>query len=619
MGGVWSLERGATVLANGSTHFSVWAPKVETASVVLVDGGRRNAYPLERQPGGFLETVVPRVAAGADYFYRLDGERDRPDPVSRHQPAGVHGPSRVVDPAAFRWSDADWRGIETPDLLIYELHVGTFTPEGSFDAVADRLPYLCELGVTAIELMPVAEFPGRRNWGYDGVHPYAPQSSYGGPEGLRRLVDAAHGVGLAVFLDVVYNHLGPEGNYLAEFGPYFTDRYVTPWGRALNFDGAHSDQVRRYFIDNALYWVTEFHIDGLRLDAVQMIFDFSAQHILGELCEAVHRVASSGGRRVQVIAESDLNDPRLVRDRGRGGYALDAMWNDDFHHAVHTALTGERSGYYVDFGGIEPVARSLADRFVLAGHYSAYRRRRHGAPAGDLPADRFVVFIQNHDQVGNRARGERLAELVSLEELKLAAAVLLLSPYVPLLFMGEEYGETNPFLYFVDHGDPALLEAVGRGRRREFAAFGWTEEIPDPGSEETFLRSRPEPQLAESPPHSELALLYRDLIGLRKSEPALRPAAARFRIDSDREAGWILIVYEGLGHDLFVAHNFESDGQPLPASLPAGAWRRRLATDDARYGGGGPSAPSQLTIDGHSTTSLELPGHASVLYSRGGS
>lgn len=617
MGGGWSLLQGATVLANGSTRFSVWAPDVETASVVLVDGGRPKQHPLDRQPGGFLETVVPGVAAGADYFYRLDGERDRADPVSRHQPAGVHGPSRVVDPTAFRWSDADWRGIETPDLLIYELHVGTFMPEGSFHAVADRLPYLRELGVTAIELMPVAEFPGRRNWGYDGVHPYAPQSSYGGPDGLRRLVDAAHAEGLAVLLDVVYNHLGPEGNYLAEFGPYFTDRYGTPWGRALNFDGADSDQVRRYFIDNALYWVTEFHIDGLRLDAVQMIFDFSAYHILDELCEAVHRVASSGGRRVQVIAESDLNDPRLVREHGRSGYALDAMWNDDFHHAVHTALTGERGGYYVDFRGIESVARSLSDRFVLAGDYSAYRRRRHGASAVDLPADRFVVFIQNHDQVGNRARGERLSDLVSVEELKMAAAVLLLSPYVPLLFMGEEYGETNPFLYFVDHGDPALLEAVRSGRRREFAAFGWTDRVPDPGSEDTFLRSVLEPQRAQSPPHAQLALLYRDLIGLRKTEPALRPGAARLRIDSDHEAGWVAMVYEGMDHDLFVAHNFESDARSLPAALPAGVWTRRLATDDARYGGKGPSAPSRLTAHSQPTTVVELPGYTSVLYSRG--
>ncbi len=614
MGSGWSLERGATVLPDGSTRFSVWAPRVETATVVVSGAGHRSDHLLEPRPGGVFETTVPGVGAGVDYFYRLDGGRDRPDPVSRHQPAGVHGPSRTVDPTTFHWSDADWRGVDTSDLLLYELHVGTFTEEGTFEAVAERLPYLRELGVTAIELMPVAEFPGRRNWGYDGVHPYAPQSSYGGPERLRHLVDAAHREGLAVFLDVVYNHLGPEGNYLGEYGPYFTDRYGTPWGEALNFDGPESDEVRRYFIDNALYWITEFHIDGLRLDAVQMIFDFSALHILDELAEAVHRLASSSGRRVQVIAESDLNDPRLVRNRDLGGYGLNAMWNDDFHHAVHTALTGEQGGYYVDFGGIEPVARSLSDRFVLAGRHSVYRRRRHGAPATDVPADRFVVFIQNHDQVGNRASGERLSSLVGLDELKLAAAVLLLSPYVPLLFMGEEYGETNPFLYFVDHGDPALLEAVRQGRRREFAAFGWTGAIPDAGSEETFRCSSLEPERAKRPPHSEVALLYRDLIGLRKSEPCLRPARASFNIDFG-EAGWLTIVYGAAGSNLFVAHNLQSEVRVLPASAPAGVWTRRLATDDARYGGAGPSGPARLTVAGE-PVALELPGHVSVVYFR---
>ncbi len=615
MAGGWSLERGATVLADGSTRFSVWAPRVETVTVTVAGAGGRSEHPLERKSGGVFETTLPGVGAGADYFYRLDGERDRPDPVSRHQPAGVHGPSRTVDPAAFRWSDSGWHGADMADLLIYELHVGAFTAGGTFDALAERLPYLRELGVTAIELMPVAEFPGRRNWGYDGVHPYAPQSSYGGPEGLRRLVDAAHREGLAVLLDVVYNHLGPEGNYLGEYGPYFTDRYRTPWGEALNFDGPESDEVRRYFIDNALYWITEFHIDGLRLDAVQMIFDFSAFHILDELAEAVHREASSVGRRVQVIAESDLNDPRLVRGRDRGGYGLDAMWNDDFHHAVHAALTGERNGYYVDFGGIEPVARSLRDRFVSAGRYSAYRRRRHGAPATDVPADRFVVCIQNHDQVGNRAAGERLSRLIGLDELKLAAAILLLSPYVPLLFMGEEYGEANPFLYFVEHGDPALLEAVRRGRRDEFAAFGWTGNISDPGSEKTFRRSTLEPERAERPPHSQIALLYRDLIGLRRSEPSLRPGRASFDVDFKGEAGGLTIVYGGAHSDLFVAHNLRAEPVTLPVSVPAGVWTRRLATDDERYGGAGPSGPGRLTV-GDASAALELPGYVSLLYSR---
>ncbi len=616
MSRTWSLQRGATLQGDGSTCFSVWAPAVETASVVILDAEGETAYPMERRDAGLFQAQLPGVAAGTDYLYRLDGGRDRPDPVSRHQPAGVNGPSRVVDPTAFQWSDSGWQGVETADLLMYELHVGTFSNAGTFDAAAERLAYLRDLGVTAIELMPVAEFPGRRNWGYDGVHPYAPQSSYGGPDGLRRLVDRAHRAGLAVFLDVVYNHLGPEGNYLAEFGPYFTTRYETPWGAAINFDGADSDEVRRYFIDNARYWVTEFHIDGLRLDAVQMIFDFGAYHFLAELADAVHRVAEAAGRRVQIIAESDLNDPRLVRSHDRGGFNLNGMWNDDFHHAIHAALTSERNGYYSDFGGVEPVARTLQDRFVLAGRYSAYRRRRHGAPASDIPADRFIVFIQNHDQVGNRARGERLSELVTHEQRKLAAAMLLLSPYVPLLFMGEEYGETNPFLYFVDHGDAELVEAVREGRRREFASFGWTGSIPDPGAEETFLRSRLEREKAVRPPHSQLARLYHDLISLRRSEPALRPGAARYRVASDVEAGSVTIFYECGGQALLVAHNLAAAQAKLRPSIPAGVWRRQVATDDAVYGGSGPAAPAQLVSTANEPLAVELPAHTSVLYRR---
>ncbi len=460
----WTLRRGAELWEDGSARFSFWGPRVRRASLLLTRDETTSEHPMARDDDGIHHVRVADVPAGSQYLFRLDGERDRPDPVSRCQPVSVHGPSQVIDPAAFGWSDTRWIGLEPEELILYEIHVGTFTPAGTFEAVADRLPYLQQLGITAIELMPVGQFPGRRNWGYDGVHLYAPQVSYGGPDGMRRLVDAAHQAGLGVYLDVVYNHLGPEGNYLDEFGPYFTDRYATPWGRAVNFDGPESDEVRRYFVDNALYWITEYHIDGLRLDAVHAIFDFGARHILEEIAAAVHAEAEARGRRVQVIAESDLNDPRLVRSFEFGGYGLDATWSDDFHHAIHVALTEEKRGYYVDFGGIEQVVKVYRDRFALDGGYSHYRRRRHGAPATDLPADRFVVFIQNHDQVGNRARGERLSQLTTFEQRKLAAALLLLSPYIPLLFMGEEYGETRPFNYFVDHGDPDLNEAVREGR-----------------------------------------------------------------------------------------------------------------------------------------------------------
>jgi maltooligosyltrehalose trehalohydrolase len=582
------LARGATLREDG-VEFSVWAPRAERVAVRVVTGTRTGEWPLARDAGVFTG-VVAGLGAGVDYVYRLERDGDtceRADPVSRFQPHGVHGPSRVVDPRAFRWSDGSWRAPELPDLVLYELHVGTFTDAGTFDGVIAELPAIRDLGVTAIELMPVGEFPGARNWGYDGVHLYAPQSTYGGPKGLRRLVDAAHRIGLAVVLDVVYNHLGPEGNHLADFGPYFTDRYPTPWGPAVNFDGPDSDQVRRWVADNALHWLTEFHVDGLRLDAVHAIFDGGARHVLEELTRAVHEEAARLGRRAYVIAENDLNDPRLVRAPERGGHGLDAQWSDDFHHAVHAAVTGERDGYYVDFGGVAPLAKTLRDRFVYDGRHSAYRRRRHGAPAGDLPADRFVVFIQNHDQVGNRAHGERLAALVPLARQKLAAALLLLSPYVPLLFMGEEYGETNPFLYFTSHGAPDLVAAVREGRQREFARFTWDGDVPDPQAVETFLRSR----LDRTHADARLLALYRDALRLRREEPALRPGNAVCDVSADPEAGWVtLALTPATGARLVAVFNL-AEAQEIPVVAVPTAWTVLLSTDAERYGGSGRPAP----------------------------
>jgi maltooligosyltrehalose trehalohydrolase len=588
-----ALRYGASLREDGSIRFAVWAPRAERVSVQVVRGPRTGEWPLAAEAGVF-EGVVAGLGAGADYVYRLAtgaGIRERPDPASRFQPRGVHGASRIVDPCAFRWTDGRWRAPDAADLVLYEVHVGTFTAAGTFDGAVAELPALRELGVTAIELMPVGEFPGARNWGYDGVHPYAPQSTYGGPEGLRRLVNAAHGIGLAVVLDVVYNHLGPEGNHLAEFGPYFTDRYRTPWGPAVNFDGPDSDQVRRWVVDNAVYWVTEFHVDGLRLDAVHAIFDCGARHILEEIAAAVHEEAARLGRRAYVIAESDLNDPRLVRAPERGGHGLDAQWSDDFHHAVHVALTGERDGYYADFGGVAPVAKSLRDRFVYDGRHSAHRRRRHGAPAADLPADRFVVFIQNHDQVGNRAQGDRLATLVPPARRRLAAALLLLSPYVPLLFMGEEYGETNPFLYFVSHGDPDLAAAVRDGRRREFARFTWGGDVPDPQAVETFLRSRLDRTRADG----RLLALYRDCLRLRREEPALRPGGAAIGVDADPGAGWVTLALAPATGALLVAVFNLAEAQDVPVvAVPRTgrtAWAVALSTDAERYGGSGVPTP----------------------------
>jgi maltooligosyltrehalose trehalohydrolase len=609
----WSLERGAKAGDDHTARFDVWAPRAERIAVRLSDARGRTDHPLARRGDGSFHGTVKAAPVGTDYFYVIDGARERPDPVSRHQPFGVHGPSRVVDPHGFQWSDAGWRGVGMRDLVIYELHVGTFTEAGTFDAVIERLTALRDLGITAIELMPVAECPGGRNWGYDGAHLYAAQNTYGGPDGLRRLVDRAHGIGLAVILDVVYNHLGPEGNYLAEFGPYFTDRYRTPWGEAVNFDGPESDEVRRYFVDNALYWVSECHVDGLRLDAVHSIFDFSAAHILAEIAAAVHALGESLGRRTLVIAESDLNDPRIVRPPAQGGFGLDGKWSDDFHHSVHAALTGERDGYYADFGTVRAIAEALRDRFVLRGGHSRFRRRRHGAPAGDVPAERFVVFTQNHDQVGNRARGDRLAALISFDAQKLSAALLLLSPYAPLLFMGQEYGETRPFLYFVSHGDPVLVEAVRAGRRSEFAGFGWQGEVPDPQAIETFERSRIDWSSAGSPGHAEIRRLHRDLLALRREERSVWGVKARVTTGA---SDWIALRYGGSnGRALLAVFNVSSTPQTivLEESGSKPLWRRVLATAEERYGGGG-TAESVRAQDGF--LALALPGHTAVVYRR---
>jgi maltooligosyltrehalose trehalohydrolase len=611
----WSLRRGATVRPDGSVCFEVWAPRARALGVCLAGGDVAGEVALERVDGDVFAATIAGVAPGTDYVYRLDG-RALPDPVSRHQPRGVHGPSRVVDPAAFPWTDGAWRGCAVADLVLYELHVGTFAAGGTFDAVRAHLAALRDLGITALELMPVAEFPGGRNWGYDGVHPYAPQSTYGGPDGLRRLVDAAHAADLAVVLDVVYNHLGPEGSYLDVFGPYFTERYRTPWGRAVNFDGADSDEVRRYVVDNALYWACEFHVDGLRLDAVHAICDFSARNILEEIASAVAEQAAALGRHVAVIAESDLNDPRLLRSRTRGGYGLTAQWSDDFHHAVHALLTGERTGYYVDFGGRGPLVKALRDRFVYDGCRSTYRRRRHGAPATDLGADRFVVSVQNHDQVGNRATGDRLGTLVPHAAQKLAAALLLLSPYVPLLFMGEEYGEINPFLYFVSHGDPELVAAVRAGRQREFAAFAWQGEVPDPQAEETFERSRLDHARATAPGHAEIRSLYRDLLRLRCDEPALHSAGGPMRVldGGSEQAGWLAMVHgDGTAQPLLAVFNLGAEPEELTVPrAPTGGWAHRLATADRRYAGDGAVPPARL--DGG--VRLVLGGYGAAAYGR---
>ncbi len=595
---------GATYLGNGRTRFVVWAPAARQVEVV-VRAPQGVVAPLERQDRGYHQATVDGVESGALYYYRLDGDKQRPDPASRHQPQGVHGPSCVVDPA-FSWEDQGWRGPPLERYVLYELHVGTFTPEGTFQAVIRYLDYLRELGVTAVEIMPVAQFPGSRNWGYDGVYPFAVQDSYGGPQGLKRLVNACHQVGLAVVLDVVYNHLGPEGNYLPDFGPYFTQRYHTPWGLALNFDGPHSDEVRRYFIENALYWVTEFHVDALRLDAVHAIFDRSPYPFLEELGDAVHRRAAELGRPIYIMAESDLGDVRVVQPRELGGYGLDAQWCDDFHHALHALLTGEREGYYQDFGGLEHVAKAFTHGYVYTGQYSAFRQRRHGSPSQHIPAQRFVVFAQNHDQVGNRMLGERLGHLVGLEGLKLAAAAVILSPYIPLLFMGEEYGETAPFLYFVSHSDPRLVEAVRQGRQQEFQAFAWLGEPPDPQAEATFQRCKLDHTLRQGGHHRVLLDWYRELLRLRREVPALStPGKEDLEAMAYNRYNKILGIRRWSGTSLvLLLFNFGDAPSQVTISLPEGSWHRRLSSSDERWQGRGHAIPEHMVSKGEVVLSL---------------
>ena len=604
------VARGVTLTADGAI-VSVWAPAAQDVVLHVATGTALGDHPMPKLDGapGVYALEVPGLRAGDRYGFRLDGGDPLPDPVSRSQPGGVHGLSQVVDPDAFAWDDAHWPGLALADFLIYELHIGTFTPEGTFDAAAARLPELLAMGVTAVEVMPIASFPGRRNWGYDGVHLYAPQESYGGPEGFRRFVRAAHALGMAVVLDVVYNHVGPEGNYLDRFGPYFTDVYRTPWGRAINYDGRGSDEVRRWARENSLHWITEYHVDALRLDAVHGIYDFGAVAFLEELSDAVHELGRRLNRKAQLFAESDLNDPRLVRPPEQGGYGVDAQWADDTHHTIHALLTGEATGYYADFRGVATIADVYRDPFFYARRYSPFRGRTHGRPAADVPKRRFVVSAQNHDQVGNRVEGERLSTLVPPEKLRLAAALVLLSPYVPMLFMGEEYGETAPFFYFVDHGDPALIEAVRKGREREFREIESHGSPPDAKAEDTFIRSRLCWELRNREPGASLLRLYADLAALRREEPALRPGDSELLVSGEHDWCTVLRTMKPAGdifdavrarRMVFQAFNLGPEARDIPVPDEAtGPWRLRLCTNAPGYGGCGeadeviaPAAPA---------------------------
>jgi maltooligosyltrehalose trehalohydrolase len=509
-------EVGALPAAEDKCVFTVWAPQCKKVELVI----GHDIHSLTRSEFGYWTIRIENVQVGIRYMFQLDGEKKLPDPASRWQPAGVHEASAVAD-TNFGWTDDSWAGIPLGEMIIYELHVGTFSPEGTFAGVIKKLDYLKELGINTIELMPVAQFPGDRNWGYDGVYPFAVHHDYGGPIGLMELVNEAHSREIAVLLDVVYNHQGPEGNYLTDYGPYFTDKYKTGWGKAINFDDAWCDGVRHFYWQNALMWLTTFRIDGLRLDAVHAIWDFGARHFVEVLASKTEQIQKASGRKKVLIAEFDLNNPRYITAPSKGGYGLSGQWVDEFHHALHSLVTGETNGYYEDFGDVEHLLRSLRDSYVYTGQYSKHRKKHFGVLPESNPYSQFVVFAQNHDQIGNRKLGDRLTAKLSFEALKLVAATLLLSPHVPMLFMGEEYGEKNPFQYFISHTDEELVKMVQEGRKKEFSYFTWEGDIPDPQAEETFRHCKLSwTHLAGE--HAVLLSFYTFLISFRKQRIAMK-------------------------------------------------------------------------------------------------
>lgn len=531
---------GALQQTDGAWQFTVWSPQANEVALIIVDGNSESKHSMTRDDFGYWTASVQELKKGVRYFFELNKEKRLPDPASRAQPEGVHKPSAAV-PRNFSWSDESWKGLSLGEMVIYELHVGTFSKTGDFQGVISKLGYLRDLGVNAIELMPVSQFPGPRNWGYDGVYPFAVHHDYGGADGLKALVDAAHREGIAVILDVVYNHQGPEGNYLGEFGPYFTDKYKTGWGKAINFDDAWCDGVRSYYWQNALMWLDEFHIDGLRLDAVHAIWDFSARHFILELSEKVKNLQKECGRQKVLIAEFDLNNPRYISPFERGGYALDGQWIDEFHHALHSVITKEVDGYYEDFGAISHLVKSFNDSYVYTGEFSKHRKKFFGVPP-DNDFNQFVVFAQNHDQIGNRMLGDRLTEKLSFEQLKLVAATYLLAPQVPMLFMGEEYGETNPFQYFISHTDDELVELVREGRKREFSYFNWQGEVPDPFAEETFQKCKLSWEYS-SPERNLLLSYYKHLIEFRKTRLAMQ-GRSRINVKAYQVAGKEVVCME---------------------------------------------------------------------------
>lgn len=542
-------------------EISVWAP--EATSVSLVISKTYERISLAAREYGYWGASTYKLHPDEHYLFCINDEKLLPDPASLSQPSGIHGPSCAVDLSGFNWTDTGWENHPLSSYIFYELHTGTFTDEGTFAGISKKLDHLVELGITAVELMPVASFPGERNWGYDGVFPYAVQESYGGATGLRQLVDECHKRGLAVVLDVVYNHIGPEGNYLGSYGPYFTNKYKTPWGDAINYDDAWCDGVRDFFICNALMWLRDFHIDALRLDAIHAIRDFGAMHFLRELREEVDQLMIETGRVHYLVAESDLNDNRVINPTARGGYGMDSQWLDEFHHAMRVAAGNKREGYYADFNGVEHLAKAYKDAYVYDGLYSPHRLKTFGNKATENAGKQFIVFSQNHDQVGNRMLGERTTALVSFEMLKLLAGATIVSPFLPLLFMGEEWAETNPFQYFISHTDPALVEAVRKGRKEEFAAFHNEGMVPDPYSAATFLQSKLQWDLKEEEQHATMFRYYKALIQLRKTQPAFTHISRKVNVTCDKKREVLVLFRSYKEQHLACLMNFSPEPQTI--------------------------------------------------------
>jgi maltooligosyltrehalose trehalohydrolase len=581
---VKSRTLGVNFDENGAASVLLWAPKAKLVDIFLTSSSL--AVPLQNADYGYWELETELIKPGDQYFFIIDGGKYLPDPATLLQPEGVYGPSQAVDLGLFPWADDAWRNLNLQDYIIYELHTGTFTVDGTFSGIEEKLDYLVALGVTAIEIMPVAQFSGDRNWGYDGVFPYCVQNSYGGAESLQHLVNACHLRGLAVILDVVFNHIGPEGNHLGDFGHYFTEKYPTPWGNAINFDDAWCDGVREFFVENALMWFRDFHVDALRLDAVHAIKDFSPIHILREIRERVDALMAQTGRTHYLIVELDLNDTRFINPIEKGGFGMDAQWIDEFHHALRVSSGQERSGYYSDFDGISSLAKAYKDAYVYDGAYSEHRKKKFGMKASGNSGDQFVVFSQNHDQIGNRMLGERTSQLVSFEMQKLMAGAVMVSPYLPMIFMGEEYAESNPFLYFVSHTDPDLADAVRQGRKKEFEAFHLEGVAPDPMAVETFESSKLQWHLVQEQPHRNMLDYYKKLISLRKNQAAISKTGREnltVELDVNRQ---ILVVHRHYGtQHLVCMMNFSNREIEVETNNYAPVWYKLLASADKQWNG----------------------------------